>query len=312
MHRVRRRHVEADLVPHALLCRRQRERQALPEARRQRPARLHRDAARPGRARAEDGEPELEQQEVVEDEPPQGALALRLGRGKVRAPHRLPQRREPASRPHRLGQRLLDLAPELLEDLPHQPPQRPLRQPFRRRVDGHQPAGVQVLVLAALDQLPVLRGDRELVAVAAHLAVQHQPLAPRQHPREIVPAREQRGRRVPALVPQQQRQRRPPPARRRRADAGDDARAGHRLAGAERAERREARPVLVPDGDEEERVADGLEPLAREQLRPLGADALEVLQRRAEPRRGARLPAHGHYVIKFPRLVGWKPILKES
>jgi hypothetical protein len=142
--------------------------------------------------------------------------------------------------------------------------------------------------------------------------VQDQPLSARQHARQVVTAGEQRRRRIAALVAQQQRQWRPPPPRRRRADAGDDARARHRFADLERAQRREARAVLVPDGDEEQRITDRLQPLARQQLGALGADAFQELERRGEAAGRARLPGSGHCVTKSACLCGWELILKES
>ncbi len=312
MHRIGRRHVGADLVPHALLRAGEREAETLAQARDERSSRPHREAPGSRRPRAQDGEPELEQQEVVEGEPAHRALTLGVGGREMRLPHRLRQRRQPATHARGLGQRLLDGGAELLDHLPHQATQRALRQSFGRGVHRHETAGVQVLVVAALHQLPVLHGDGDLVAIAADLAVQHEALAARQHARQVVTTREQRRRRIPAFVAQEQRERRATASGRRRADAGDDAGAGRRLADAERRQRCEPRAIFVADGHEEQRVADGLESLSPQQLGALGSDALQELQWRGESGRRARLPGPGHCVNKSACLCGWEPILKES
>jgi hypothetical protein len=121
---------------------------------------------------------------------------------------------------------------------------------------------MQMLVFAAFDELPVLHGDGDLVPIAADLAVQHQALAAREHALQIVPPREQRRRRVAAVVAEEQGERRPPASRRWGTHAGNHARARDRLADLQRAERREARAVLVPDGNEEQRIAHGRESLS--------------------------------------------------
>jgi hypothetical protein len=142
--------------------------------------------------------------------------------------------------------------------------------------------------------------------------MEDQSLAAAQHALQVMTAREQRGRGVATLVPEEQRQRRAPPPWRWGADAGDDAGAGHRLADLERAQRREARAVLVANGDEEQRIAHRLEALARQQLGPLRPHALQELERRGKAGGRARLPGSGHCVTKSACLCGWELILKES
>src|SRR3989441_8767330 len=92
-------------------------------------ARVHRDAARAGRPRAEDGEAELEQQEVVEREPTAGGTERRVGLGEMAVAQRLRERDEFASRSHRVGQRLRHVPREGVDNAPQERAQRALRQP---------------------------------------------------------------------------------------------------------------------------------------------------------------------------------------
>ena len=290
VHGARRGHVAADLVPHPLLRCRERIRQRGAEPADQLAPRLHRDPARARRVGAEDREAELEQEEVVEGEAaPRGGEA-RVGLREVEVVKRLRERHEPAPQPDRFGQNLGHLPGERVHEAPHERAQRPLRQPLRERVDRHEPARVQAVVLAALDDLVVGLLDDDRALVAGDLAVQHELLAALEDAREIAAAEPARGR-VAARVPQEHAERRARPAGRRWTHADDRPRARGRLAGLERAEGREARAVLVAERDEEERVLDGGEPLPLQLLRAARAHALDVLERRAEARRRRLLHA---------------------
>ena len=127
VHRVRRGHVAPDVLPHALLSRREGEGQARAQAGDQLAARAHRDSALPRRARAEDREPELQEQEVVEGQAAHGGRARALARGKMRTAHGVGQRQQPPPRAHGVGQRLLDLVGVRLDEPPEQRAQRLLR-----------------------------------------------------------------------------------------------------------------------------------------------------------------------------------------
>src|SRR5262249_43221754 len=109
----------------------------------------------------------------------------------------------------------------------------------------------------------VLHLQRDLVAVARAAAVEDQLLAALQDPGEKSTA-EERGGAEAAGVPQEQHERRARAAGRRRTDAGDGPGARHDLPGLDGGERREAGPVLVTDGDEEQRILDGGEALPGE------------------------------------------------
>jgi hypothetical protein len=297
VHRVRRGHVAADVVPHALLRRRQREGQARAQPAEQLAARPHRHAALPRRARAENGQAELQEEEVVEGQAAHGLRALAFTGGEMRRAYGLGQRHEPPPHAHRIGQRLLDVVDVGLDEAPDQRAQRLLRQPLGAGVHGHERAGVDRLVVGGLHRFPLLHLQADLVLVARAAAVHDHPLAaldgagdPRAAP--------DGGRAVAALVAQQDDERLAPAPGRRRADAGHDARAGHDLARADRAKGGEVRAVLVAQGQVEERVADGDEALPLELLGAVRPHTLHVLQGRHESDGRARLPALGHRGIK--------------
>ena len=184
MHRVRCGHVAPDLVPHALLGAGERPRQARAQALHERARRIERDALRARGARAQDGEPELQQQEVLEGQPPMRRRQLRLALGEVHAHERLGDGRQPATLARGLGQRLADIGRIALHELVHQRAQRALVQALGGRVDGHQRAGVDRLVVVGFHELPVLHLQGDLVPEARALAVQHQLLAALEHARE--------------------------------------------------------------------------------------------------------------------------------
>ena len=141
---------------------------------------------------------------------------------------------------------------------------------------------MQALVLAvALDDLEVGLANGEPALEALHLAVEHEALAPLEDPREIRAAEPRRGR-MPGAVAQHDGERKTRAARRWRADARDHARRRGRLARLELAKRRQARAVLVAERDEEQRVADGREPLLAELRGALRTDALDELERRVQ------------------------------
>ena len=297
MHRIRRRHVAADVVPHALLRRRQRKRQARPQPREELAARAHRHPPLPRRARAEDREAELKEQEVVEGQAPERGDALGFARGKVSAAQGIGQRRQMAARTHSVGQRLVHLVRVRLDETPEQRAQRLLRQPLGGRVHGHERAGVDRLVVARVDRLPFLNVQADLVLVARAAAVHDQPL-PALHGAGDPRPPEDGGGAIAALVTKHDGQRLSVATGRRRTEADHHAGTRRDLARAERAQRCEARAVLVAQWQVEERVADGGEAFLRQLGGTLRPHALHVLQRRAEADGRARLPRLGHRVIK--------------
>ena len=209
------------------------------------------------------------------------SLALRLR--EVSAAQGDDQGGQPLAGAHPLGKHLVDLADMGVHEGAHERAEGPLGQPLRRRVDGHEPPGVQPLVVPRLHPFPVLDLDGHLAAMGLDLAVQDEALPAREHPGEMAARSEEGGHRKAALVAQHGREGRPG-ARRRRADTHDHAGARAHVAGAQLAQRGETRPVLVADGDEEEGILNGLEILAREQRRAPRSDALDELQGRLRDR----------------------------
>ena len=222
----------------------------------------------------------------------------RVAVGEMRVADRLGQLREAPPRAHRVGQQLRHVAHVLLDDVPHEPPQRPLRQPLRRGVHRNEAARVQTIVLAvALDDLEVGLTDGDRALEALHFPVEDEPLSALEDLREIR-APEPRCRCVAGAVAQHDREWHARAPRRRRADAGDHPGRRRRLPRLELAQRREPRAVFVAQRDEEERVADGREPLLAELCGALRTHALDELQRRVQSvRRGwCGLPGRRHCV----------------
>ncbi len=215
----------------------------------------------------------------------------------MRTAHGVGQRQQPPPRAHGVGQRLLDLVGVRLDEPPEQRAQRLLRQPLGAGVHGHERAGVDRLVVRRVHGFPFLHLQRDLVLVAGAAAVHDHPLAAL-HRTGNPRAAPDGGGGVAALVAQQDDERLAPAPGRRRTDPRHHARARHSLAGPDRAQRGKARAVLVAHRQVEERVADGDEALALEQLRAMRPDTLHVLQRRRRPDGGAGLPALGHRGIK--------------
>jgi len=168
--------------------------------------------------------------------------------------------RSPGQRARGVGQDLGDLAGELVHDAPHERAQRALPEPLGERVDGHEAARVQALVLAALDDLPVRLLEHDRAPVARDPAVEDEALAALERAGQVAPAEPAR-RGVAARVPQHDREGLARAPGRRRREADDRARAGRRLARLERAERREPRAVLVAQRQEEQGVLDGAQAL---------------------------------------------------
>jgi hypothetical protein len=187
----------------------------------------------------------------------------------VHAGQRLGDGHQPSPPARALGQRLADIGGVALDEGVHHRAQRALVQSLGGGVHGHQRAGVDGLVVARLDELPVLHLQCDLVLEAGALAVQNQLLPALEQTREPAAAEDRRGA-VAAGVAQQQHQRHAGAARRGRTDTGDDSGARDHLADLDRAQRGEACAVLVADRQEEERVLDGLQALLGEQLRALG------------------------------------------
>ena len=301
MHRVRLGHVAADLLPHALLSAGQLPGQPGAQPGDQIAARVEREPARASDTRSQYGKPQLQEQSFVEREPTAGRRQRRVGLGKVRVLDRLRQADEAPARAHTLRQHLVHLGGVRFDEPPHEGAERALGQPFRERVHRHEPAGVQTLVLAVLDDLVVRLLDDDRALVAPDTTVQDELLAALEHAREIPPAEPARGG-VAARVAQHHREGHPRASGRRRAHPDDHARARRGLAGHQRAERGQPRAVLVAERDEEERVLDGPKPLALELARALRADALDELKRRPQIRRRVGLRHDRPCAIQCPRL----------
>ena len=297
VHRVRRGHVAADVVPHAFLRRRQREGQARAQPAEQLAARPHGHAALPRRARAQNSQAELQEEEVVEGQAAHGVRALAFTGGEMRTAHGLGQRHEPPPRAHWIGQRLLDVVGVGLDEAPDQRAQRLLWQSLGARVHGDERAGVDRLVVGGLHRFPLLHLQADLVLVARAAAVHDHPL-PTLHGTGDPRAAPDGGRGVAALVAQHDLQRMARAPGRRRADTDHDAGARCDLARADGAQWGEARAVLVAQRQVEERVADGDQALPLELLRAVRPHPLHVLQGRRESDGRARLPALGHRGIK--------------
>ena len=99
VHRVGLGHVGADLPPHALLGGRERVREGAEQLPPEGPGRVHAEAALAPFALAADGETELEEEEVVEDEAAPGGGPLGLALGEVAGLERARQRLKPAPGP---------------------------------------------------------------------------------------------------------------------------------------------------------------------------------------------------------------------
>ena len=141
----------------------QRRAQAAHEA----PGRIHGEAAAAALALAADGEPELEQEEIVEDEPPPRRRLVRFA-SRENARRRWPGAAAPAPSPRaRVGQRIVETVGPAVDQALHQPPERPLGQPFGQRIDGHEAARVERLVFAVLDDLVVLHEHLQRPAAVA-------------------------------------------------------------------------------------------------------------------------------------------------
>ena len=156
VHRVGLGHVGADLAPHPLLGGRERVREGAEQLPPEGPGRVHAEAALAPFALAADGETELEQEEVVEDEAAPGRGPLGIALGEVAGLERARQRLEPPPGPERFGQRLVHQIGMVVHEPLDQAPHRPLGEPPGQAVDGNQPSRVQGVVRAFLDDLVVL------------------------------------------------------------------------------------------------------------------------------------------------------------
>jgi hypothetical protein len=291
VHRMRRGHVDPDLLPHALLGGGERERQRLQEAPSERAGRPHREAGLAPFALPPDGEAELQHEEVLEDEAAVSPRLLGLRLREVPGADRAGDAVEVAARAERLRQRLGHAVDELVDEPPRQRAKPALRHALGGRIDGHESAGVQMLVIGALDELVVL--DQHLEGAAAarrlHLAVDDQALAAREDALEVAlvepeGAEESRG------VTEDDGERHAGAAARGRAHPGDRPRAGARVAGGHAPEREDVAPVLVASGQVQERVVDGREADALEELGLLRPHALDELQWRVQTHGGGGVP----------------------
>src|SRR5262249_34114496 len=146
--------------------------------------------------------------------------------------------------------------------------------------------------------------------VAPDTAVQDESLATLEHPRKVTPA-EPAGGGVAARVAQHDGEWNPEAAGRRRAHTDDDARARRGLPRHQRIEGSQPRPILVPHGNEEQRVLDRAKPLLLELARALRPDALDELQGHLEVARRVGLLQGRGRAIDSSRSSPRKPESRE-
>jgi hypothetical protein len=89
-----------------------------------------------------DGEPELQQEEVIENHAAASGMQLGVALGEMPRLDRARERLETPPRQDRRRQRLFHRIGVILDELLHQAPHRPLRQAAGEAVDRHQPAHV--------------------------------------------------------------------------------------------------------------------------------------------------------------------------
>ena len=284
-HRVGLGHVDADLAPDALLCRRQRVGQRRAQTAHEGTGRVHGEAAAAALAVAADRQPDFEQKEVVEDEPAasRGMLLLRLR--KMRASDRPGQRQQGAAGADALRQRIAELVGPAVHEALHEPPERPLGQPLGQRVDRNQTSRVEHLVRAILDELIVLHHHLERpAAVRLDLAVDDQVLAALEDSGQVRLV-EPRAVEKAAHVPDHHDERHARPPARGRADARDGAGAGAGLSHRDASERGDLAPVFVAQRQVlDEGVLNGAETDPGQRLCALGPDTGDVSERRPRPR----------------------------
>ena len=159
IHRVRLRHVRPDLAPHPLLGTGERERQGFAQPPGQDALRIHAEAPLAALALSADGEAELEQEEVVEDEAPASRFLLGGRLGKVTGLERRRDVEEAAPPANSLREGLLDEVAVSVEESLDEGSQRALREPLGEAIDRNEAAGVKIVVLPFLRDLVVLRLD---------------------------------------------------------------------------------------------------------------------------------------------------------
>ena len=142
IHRVRLRHVGPDLAPDPLLGAGERERQGLAQPPGQRALGLHAEAALAALALAANGEAELEQEEVIEDEAPARRFLLGGRLGKMTGLERRRDVEEPPPPANSLRKRLLNEVAVAVEEPLDEGAERALREPLREAVDRNEAAGV--------------------------------------------------------------------------------------------------------------------------------------------------------------------------
>ncbi len=236
------------------------------------------------------GEAELEEQQLLEDEPhvPRRAEGVQqlepVGvAGQVHPPQRLaaPDDREPLAEVGR--QRVLEAEGHLLREVGEDAAQGLHGERPELLVDGDEPPGVDAAVLVLLHDLVLRRAHHQEArghGVALDEAVEDDLLPPRECLLQVRLVEEDRLE-PPAPVVEahlvDRQAPRAPQARHR-----DLARDGDAHPGAQVGHPGEAPPVLVPHRQVEQEVLGGAHADLREGLGPLGADALDVLDRRLE------------------------------
>ncbi len=284
VHRCGPQEVRAHLGHHAVLGRREAEREAGadPPVERGREAEGKALEAAPQRPSAR--EQELVHEQLVEREAMPCAVGVPERVGEVHPPHRLVERRQALRDAHGLGQRVAE-APHAPERRPHGTPDARGRDPGRGRVHGDEATDPRMLLPRRLGQ-PFDGGRGELRAPgdAPEAPVQHHGDARHQRPREprlVEPAGPHLARVV--LAGHLDDAEAPPRAHHPRGEDAPDP--GGLALGRQRRGARGSPTVLEAARREPEQIAHGHDAEPRVHLRPRGADAGQERHRIVGPDR---------------------------
>jgi len=218
---------------------------------------------------------QLEDEQLVEREPPPRRLGLGQGGREVEGPQRPPPRQQPVPAARLLGQELRHLLPAGGQRVVHDGAEHAGREPLRGGVDGDDAARVQRVVGVAGEDLELLHRHHQR-AEALHAAVDDEPRpAPDQPPQ--VPLAEPGALQDPAAVGDRGLElvRPDPPL----AEGHDRALGGLFLAGRQVGDRGEVPAVLVPVGAVVQEIPHGGDAQPGQLRRARRADAFHVLHR---------------------------------
>ena len=291
VHRARRAQVVGDLAQHAPLGAGQPEGQHALDRLALARADLEGQALAQGAlARVARGQPELEQEQLLEDQAAVPRAAGRVERPRVLALLRQvhaaqggPQPDHPQRGAGLAGQRVGQVVREALGQGGQHAPQQVARQRPELLVDRHDAAGVQPAGLVALQRLHVRGGEHGTPAapgVGLDGTVQHQPAPAHDHVLQVGLVEPDRLA-APRLVLQPGLEQ---GHAARAAHSGNRHRADHRgaLARHQVGQAHDAAAVLVAQRQVQQQVLDPLDPQAGQGCRPRRADALDELDRRLE------------------------------